>query len=66
MQVRAILDSAGGHAVKVIPVKEELLYEKMSMAIHLSEPDWEKARPADWPRGGAWGSQRTILFSGMK
>ncbi|BDA46139.1 hypothetical protein COCOBI_08-2310 [Coccomyxa sp. Obi] len=64
--VRAILDSAGGQAVKVIPVKEELLYEKMSTAIHLPEPDWEKARPVDWTRGGAWGSQRTILFSGMK
>ncbi|CAL8462278.1 g1809 [Coccomyxa elongata] len=64
--VRAILDSAGGHAVKVIPVKEELLYERMSTAIHLPEPDWGKARPVDWTRGGAWGSQRTILFSGMK
>ncbi|EIE24175.1 hypothetical protein COCSUDRAFT_41460 [Coccomyxa subellipsoidea C-169] len=64
--VRAILDSAGGHAVKVIPVKDELLYEKMSTAIHLPEPDWGAARPQGWTRGGAWGSQRTILFSGMK
>jgi hypothetical protein len=52
--------------VKVIPVKDELLYEKMSTAIRLPEPDWEAARPEGWTRGGAWGSQRTILFSGMK
>jgi hypothetical protein len=65
-QVRAILDSAGGHDVKVIPANEEMLFQKMSTAIHLPEPAWDKPRPEDWTRGGDWGSQRTILFSGMK
>ena len=65
-QVRAILDAAKAPEVKVIPCNEAMLYEAMSMAISLPEPDWEQPRPEDWTRGGAWGSQRTILFSGMK
>lgn len=64
--MRAILDSAGGQDVQVIPANEHLLYEKMSTVINLPEPDWERPRPADWTRGGDWGSRRVILFSGMK
>ena len=66
LQVRAILDYAGGHDVKVIPCKEDMLFERMDVIIRLPEPDWASARPEGWTRGGAWGSQRTILFSGMK
>ncbi len=64
--MRAILDMAGGQDVKVIPCKDDMLYERISLVLGLPEPDWDAARPADGPRGGAWGSQRTILFSGMK
>ena len=66
LQVRAILDAAGGREVKVIPCDDAMLYEPMSRAVSLPEPDWEQPRPEGWTRGGAWGSQRTILFSGMK
>jgi len=66
LQVRAVLDAAGGKAVKVIPCNDAMLYEPMSTVVGLPEPDWEQPRPEGWTRGGAWGSQRTILFSGMK
>ena len=66
LQVRATLDYAGGHDVRVIPCKEDMLYERMGVIIGLPEPDWASARPEGWTRGGSWGSQRTILFSGMK
>ena len=66
LQVRAILDAAGGREVKVIPCDDGMLYEPMSRAVSLAEPDWEQPRAEGWTRGGAWGSQRTILFSGMK
>ena len=65
-QVRAILDAAGGREVKVIPCDDAMLYEPLSRAVSLPEPNWEQPRPEGWTRGGAWGSQRTILFSGMK
>ena len=64
--MRAILDYAGGHDVKVVPCKEDMLFERMGVVIRLPEPDWASARPEGWTRGGSWGSQRTILFSGMK
>ncbi|CAL5227845.1 g10877 [Coccomyxa viridis] len=64
--VRAILDAAGGREVKVIPCDDAMLYEPLSRAVSLPEPNWEQPRPEGWTRGGAWGSQRTVLFSGMK
>ncbi len=66
LQVRAILDAAGGREVKVIPCDDAMLYEPLSRAVSLPEPNWEQPRPEGWTRGGAWGSQRTVLFSGMK
>ena len=50
----------------MIPCNDDMLYEPMSRAISLPEPNWEQPRPEGWTRGGDWGSQRTILFSGMK
>ena len=65
-QVRAILDGAGAQHVKVIPCKDDMLYERMGLIIGLPEPDWAAPRPPSHSRGGDWGAQRTILFSGMK
>jgi hypothetical protein len=66
MQVRVILDSAGGHEIKVIPCTEELLHQSVESVLRLPEPQWELPRPDNWTRGGAWGSNRAILFAGMK
>ncbi|GIL58408.1 hypothetical protein Vafri_13539, partial [Volvox africanus] len=63
--VRALLDSAGGHVVKVLPVTESMLYGTVDEAVHLAEQDWAAPRVPDGPRGGGWGSQRTVLFSGL-
>jgi hypothetical protein len=45
-----------------------LLLLQAPLALALSEPeiDWAAPRPPDWIMGGAWGSQRTILFSGWR
>lgn len=64
--MRVILDTAGGHEVKVIPCTEDLLQEPVERVLRLPEPQWDQPRPESWTRGGAWGSSRVILFSGMK
>ncbi|GLI61119.1 hypothetical protein VaNZ11_003392, partial [Volvox africanus] len=63
--VRALLDTAGGHVVKVLPVTESMLYGTVDEAVHLAEQDWAAPRAPDGPRGGSWGSQRTVLFAGL-
>lgn len=62
---RAILDSVGASAVKVLPATDEMLAGPVSAAVRADELDWSAPRPADWIRGGAWGSQRVVLFSGL-
>ena len=62
---RAILDSVGAPHVKVTPATEEMLQGPVAAAVRAPEPDWGAPRPADWIRGGAWGSQRAVLFSGL-
>lgn len=66
VQVRVILDTAGGHEVKVIPCTDDLLQEPVEKVLRQPEPQWELPRPDNWTRGGSWGSCRVILFSGMK
>jgi hypothetical protein len=66
MQVRAILDQAGGHDIKVIPCVEAMLHKPVEEILQTPEINWEDPRPADFTRGGAWGSNRVILFAGMK
>ena len=65
-QVRAVLDAAGAADVKVLPAKDDMLYERVGLIIGLPEPDWAAPRPPESSRGGDWGAQRTILFSGMR
>jgi hypothetical protein len=38
---------------------------QVAEAIAAEEMDWSAPRPADWLRGGEWGSQRTVLFAGL-
>eukprot|EP00803_Ostreobium_quekettii_P004033 evm.model.scf_665.5 EVM.evm.TU.scf_665.5 scf_665:38896-43254(-) len=64
--VRVLLDSAGGHAVKVVPVKADMMAMHVRDAVHLPEPDWEKPRPENFTLGGGWGSQRVIVFGGVR
>ncbi len=65
-QVRVILDTYGGQAVKVIPCAPAMLHARVSDALTAPEPDWDKPAPQAWLTGSSWGSQRTILFSGLK
>jgi hypothetical protein len=62
--VRATLDSLGAHPVKVLAASDEMLYGSLDAALQEQEIDWSAPRPPEWIRGGTWGSQRTILFSG--
>ena len=65
-QVRIILDSYGGQAVKVVPCTPALLHAPVSKALVAPEPNWNQPAPQAWLSGSTWGSQRTILFSGLK
>lgn len=62
---RALLDAAGARDVKVLPATAEMLHGTVGAAVAEPEVDWAAARAPDWIRGGAWGSQRCILFSGL-
>jgi hypothetical protein len=63
--VRATLDSLGAHQVKVLPASDDMLNNSLEAALTAPEVDWSAPRPPEWIRGGTWGSQRTVLFSGM-
>lgn len=65
-QVRVILDTYGGQAVKVLPCPPAMLHTRVSDGLKAPEPDWDKPAPQAWLSGSSWGSQRTILFSGLK
>jgi hypothetical protein len=62
---RALLDSLGADRVKVLPATQSMLAGPVGAAVREPEADWSAPRPADWIQGGAWGSQRCILFSGL-
>lgn len=62
-----VLDAVRAQDVKVVPCTESMLFSPLAQALAHPEPDWEAPRPSGWEyRGGSWGSQRTILFSGLK
>ena len=63
--VRAMLDQVGAAHVKVVPCSQRLLYATQAEALAEPEPNWEGARQEEWMRGGAWGSKRVALFSGL-
>eukprot|EP00775_Hariotina_reticulata_P003320 gene3320-3597_t len=60
---RATLDSLDAHQVKVLPVSQEMLQLPLELAVQQQEIDWTSPRPPQWIMGGAWGSQRTLMFS---
>lgn len=62
--VRATLDALGGHTIKVLPASADMLAGPVGAALSEPEVDWSAPRPPAWILGGAWGSQRTVLFSG--
>lgn len=64
--IRCILDSAGSALVKVIPCTSDMLYLSVKTGMNEPEVDWSQPRPENWGRGREWGSQRVILFSGVR
>ena len=64
--IRCILDTAGSAAVKVIPCTSDMLYLSVQHGLNEPEVDWSQPRPDSWGRGREWGSQRVILFSGLR
>lgn len=64
-QTRAVLDGAGGAAIKVLACTDDVLYGTLDEAIYAQEIDWSQPRPSSWDRPSAWGSQKAVLFSGM-
>lgn len=69
VQVRALLDSVGGHGIKVIPCPERVLRLSVEKALAVEEPEWDKPfqeqqqEPAF--RGGIWGLKRCLLLGGL-
>lgn len=51
--------------MQVVPVTERMLFESVDETIWAPEVDWSAPRPEAWIRGGGWGSQRVVLFSGL-
>ncbi|KAK9842709.1 hypothetical protein WJX74_001032 [Apatococcus lobatus] len=62
---RVVLDTYGGEAVKVAPCSPAMLHGPVSAALEVIEPDWTQPAPEGWLSGSSWGTQRTILFSGL-
>ena len=60
------MDSIGGQEIKVIPCMGPSLHETVAQALETPEPDWEQPKLSSTTRSGDWGSQRTVLFSGMR
>ncbi len=64
-----MLDAAGGHSVKLLPATQALLYASVDEALAADEPDWQTPREhlsVANDAVGAWGTQRAVLFSGMR
>jgi hypothetical protein len=43
-----------------------MLQGTVAGALATPEIDWTQPRPDGWLMGGGWGSQRTVLFSGLR
>ena len=43
-----------------------MLHGPLAEALQVVEPDWNQPAPEGWLSGSSWGTQRTILFSGLK
>lgn len=61
-----MLDSVGGHDIRVLPCTQDMLYGTVDAAVWTPEIDWSQPRPGDWIMGGGWGSQRAVLFAGLR
>ena len=64
-RVRVILDELGGYDVPVIPARSEHAWMTLEEVAHSPEPDWESPRVVSTARGGEYGSQRALAFSGL-
>lgn len=64
-QVRATLDQAGGHEVRVVPCIGPMLHASVDEALQAPEPTWSERRPDAWGQPGAFSTHRAVLFSGM-
>lgn len=70
--VRAVLDAAGGSAIKVLPATSAaMLQASVDEIVWSPERDW--STPADdggmstaGLLSGGWGAQRVVLFSGLR
>jgi len=63
--VRILLDKAGGQAVKVVPVTEQMLDGSLEAALEVEEPDIRfVAQTTPEVLATTW-TQRTLIFGGM-
>eukprot|EP00892_Ulva_mutabilis_P009346 jgi/Ulvmu1/6784/UM030_0122.1 len=63
--IRCTLDAVGASHLKLLIADEELLHSNLDTALRMPEIDWQQPRPPDWIQGGAWGTRRVVLFSGL-
>jgi len=68
-RVRTLIDELGGYDVPVIPARSEHAWMTLEEVTREREPDWESPRTnaanAGAARGGEYGSQRMLAFSGL-
>ena len=66
-RVRTLVDELGGYDVPVIPARSEHAWMTLEEVTREREPDWESPRTsnASAARGGEYGSQRMVAFSGL-
>ena len=66
-RVRTLIDELGGYDVPVIPARSEHAWMTLEEVTREREPDWESPRTsnASAARGGEYGSQRMVAFSGL-
>ena len=64
-RVRVLVDELGGYDVPVIPARSEHAWMTLEEVARTREPDWESPRDAGLARGGEYGSQRAVIFSGL-
>ena len=64
-RVRVLVDELGGYDVPVIPARSEHAWMTLEEVARTREPDWESPRDAALARGGQYGSQRAVIFSGL-
>ena len=69
-RVRTLIDELGGYDVPVIPARSEHAWMTLEEVTREREPDWESPRTntssaSNAARGGEYGSQRMLAFSGL-